>query len=579
MSGRYRRMCARATFFSVTNKVFDIAPEVLIGVAVDVVVMKKDSFLARVGIGDVKMQLYALAALTLFIWVSESIFEYLYQLEWRRLAQRVQHDLRLEAYRHVQSLDVAYFEERAAGGLVSILNDDVNQLERFLDNGANALLQVATSTIVIGAIFFYLAPAVAVWSMLPIPVIIWGARKYQRRAEPLYVGVRAAAARLGGKLAANLSGITTIKSQTAEAVEAGKIESLSQEYCQANGRAIEVSSAFIPLIRMAVLSGFIGTLVIGGSMAVDGAIGVGSYGVLVFLTQRFLWPFTRLAETIDLYQRALASTARVLELIETKVTAPLGGRKIEPTKVRGEIELHDVSFAYAGRPPLFEHLTLKFPAGSTTALVGATGSGKSTIAKLLLRFYEPTGGTIRLDGDDVSALDTMDLRRAIGFVGQDLFLFDGTIHENLAYGAFAATRAEVIQAAKDADAHEFIEKLTDGYDTKVGERGMRLSGGQRQRLAIARAILKNPPIIILDEATSAVDNESERLIQKALERIAVGRTMLVIAHRLSTIRKASRIYVLDHGKIVEAGTHEDLVSLNAQYAWLWKVQTGAHLSH
>jgi ATP-binding cassette subfamily B protein len=573
-STRYRAVCWRASIFSILNKIFDIAPEVLIGVAVDIVVTREQSFLGRFGLTDGKDQLYALALLTLAIWICESLFEYLFSLDWRRLAQTVQHDLRLEAYQHVQNLDVAFFEERSAGGLVSILNDDINQLERFLDGGANALLQVMTSVVVIGGIFFYLAPQVAVWAMLPIPVILIGAFYYQRRAEPLYAEVRAKAALLGGKLAANLSGITTIKAQTAEAHEAAAIRRESEAYLKSNGRAIAVSSAFIPLIRMAVLSGFIATLVLGGLMAWDGELAVGSYGVLVFLTQRLLWPLTSLAQTVDLYQRAAASTTRILDLLATPIVSPRGNVKLNRTSVRGALAFDRVSFAYTGRAPLFDGLDLTMPAGSKTAIVGATGSGKSTIAKLLLRFYEPTGGVIRLDGQALSEIDAVSLRQLIGFVGQDLYLFDGTVRENIAYGNFTATTAEIEAAAKVADAHEFVAKLPRGYDTIVGERGTKLSGGQRQRIAIARAVLKDPPILLLDEATSAVDNESERLIQRALERVAVGRTTLMIAHRLSTVMNCDTIHVVDGGRIVETGKHADLIAKKGAYARLWAAQGG-----
>lgn len=556
----------------------DIAPEVLIGVAVDIVVQREQSFLARLGLTESFDQLLALAALTLLIWFLESLFQYLYEVDWRGLAQSVQHDLRLEAYGHVQQLDVSYFEDQNAGSLVSVLNDDVNQLERFLDGGAASLIQTATTCLLVGAIFFYLAPSVAVWAMLPIPVIIAGAWYYERKAEPLYASVRAKAAAVAGKLAANLDGVTTIKSQTAEALELAKVRRESLAYMDANQRAIRVSAAFIPLIRMAILAGFTATLLIGGRLVLDGEIAVGSYGVLVFLTQRLLWPFTRLAQTVDLYQRARASTARILQLLALPVKPVDRGLPLAPAEVKGAVRFDSVGFGYRDRPPLFSDLSLQVPAGASVALVGATGSGKSTIAKLLLRFYEPTAGRITLDGHDVREVRATDLRRVIGLVSQDVFLFDGTVRENIAYGAFEATDLEVEAAAKIADAHEFIARLPEGYATRIGDRGLKLSGGQRQRLAIARAVLKDPRIMILDEATSAVDNESERLIQKALRRVAVGRTTLMIAHRLSTVRHCDRIYVLDHGRIVESGTHDELLGGGGIYAMLWAVQTGAMVS-
>ncbi len=571
---RYRSTCIAASTCSVLNKFFDIAPEVLIGVAVDVVVQRQNSFLARFGYTDVYQQLIMLCVITLVIWILESIFEYLYSILWRNLAQTVQHDLRTEAYRHVQNLDLSFFEKQSSGSLVSVLNDDINQLERFLDGGANSLIQVVSTVVMVGAIFFVLAPQVAIWAMIPIPVILVGAFFYQKRAEPLYAKVRLQAAQLSGKLAANLSGIATIKSQTAEHFELEKIINDSNVYRDANRHAIKISSAFVPIIRMAVLAGFIATLYIGGKMTLENELAVGSFGVLVFLTQRLLWPLTGLAQTVDLYQRAKASTARVLDLINTPIKSATGAQKLTKLENSPSITIEDIRFSYSERSELFEHMNLSVPAGKSVGLVGSTGSGKSTIAKLLLRFYDPDHGRILFGAQDIRDIDVAELRQAIGLVSQDVFLFDGTIKENIRYGSFTATDEEVIEASKIADAHEFIEKLPLKYETLIGERGTRLSGGQRQRLAIARAVLKNPSVMILDEATSAVDNESERLIQKALERISRNRTMVIIAHRLSTIRNCDVIYVLNHGKIVEIGRHDDLLNAGGHYAWLWKVQTG-----
>jgi ATP-binding cassette subfamily B protein len=321
--------------------------------------------------------------------------------------------------------------------------------------------------------------------------------------------------------------------------------------------------------------GFIGPLVLGGRLALKGQLAVGSFGVLVFLTQRLLWPFTRLGETVDQYQRARASTARVLDLLALPVRPVDVGYALPLETVKGDIRFEGVRFAYAGREPILVGLDLAIPAGSTVALVGATGAGKSTIAKLLLRFYEPDAGAIRLDGTNIAEVKIHDLRSAIGFVGQEFFLFDGSVRDNIAYGAFDADAARVEAAARVAHAEEFIRELPEGYATRVGDRGLKLSGGQRQRLAIARAIVKDPRILILDEATSAVDNESERLIQRALRDASRGRSTLIIAHRLSTIRHADRIHVLDHGRIVESGTHGELVAGGGAYAALWRVQTGA----
>ena len=570
----HRRTVWLASFCSILNKFFDIAPEILIGMAVDVVVNRKASLVARMGLVEPVAQLEVLAALTLLIWVLESLFEYFYQILWRNLAQTVQHELRLDAYAHVQGLDMSYFEDKSTGGLVATLNDDINQLERFLDGGASDLIQVICSVTLIGAIFFYLAPKVAVLAMLPIPFILIGAFWYQRRAEPLYAEVRDQAAMIASRLSNSIAGIATIKSYTAEDRELERLRAESLAYTKANGRAIRFSSAFIPVIRMAILAGFLATLVLGGKMTLDGRLAVGSYSVLVFLTQRLLWPLTGLAQTVDLYQRSMASTRRVLDLIETKIEQVHGGRTLARKSVKGEIRFERVSFSYPGRAPALQDITLTIPAGSTAAFVGATGSGKTTLTKLLLRFYDPSAGRILLDGVDIAQFDPRSLREAIGFVSQDVFLFHGSAKENIAYGDPGKGEGAIESAARVAEAHDFLAVLPQGYDTVVGERGQKLSGGQRQRLAIARAVLKDPPIMILDEATSAVDNETEAAIQKSLERIVVGRTTVMVAHRLSTIVKADRIFVLSNGAIAQSGTHAELLAQGGPYEALWQVQTG-----
>ncbi|HEY9813929.1 MAG TPA: ABC transporter ATP-binding protein, partial [Candidatus Sericytochromatia bacterium] len=557
---------------SILNKIFDLAPPALIGAAVDVVVKKQDSLIAQLGVKDVFHQLVILSFLSLIIWGLESVFEYAYARLWRNLAQNIQHNLRLDAYSHLQELELAYFEERSTGGLMSILSDDINQLERFLDIGANEVIQVSTTVIVIGGAFFILAPGVAWWAMLPMPFILWGSIAFQKRLAPYYAEVREKVSLLNSRFNNNLSGITTIKSFTTEFYEQDRIRLDSEAYRQSNRRAIALSAAFVPLIRIIILFGFTATLLLGGMDAVAGRMSVGTYSVLVFLTQRLLWPLTRLGDTLDQYQRAMASTNRVFKLLDTPITIHSGHLSLP--SARGEVELKNVTFAYLGRETVINNLSLSIPAGKTIAIVGSTGSGKSTLVKLLLRLYEIEQGTITLDGVNIQDLRLQDLRRAIGLVSQDVFLFHGTVIENIIYGTPDATLPEAIAAAKVAEAHEFIINLPNGYDTIVGERGQKLSGGQRQRIAIARAVLKNPPILILDESTSSVDNEPEAAIQRSLEHITINRTTIAIAHRLSTIRNADCIYVMEQGKLVESGRHEELLEQNKLYASLWRVQSG-----
>lgn len=573
----YRRRIILASVCSALNTLFDIMPEILIGVAIDVVVNQEASFLAGFGFESPQSQILMLAVLTFVIWAGESIFQYLYLILWRNLAQDLQADLRQDAYDQVQRQDMGFFESRSSGELTAILNDDVNQLERFLDGGANDFLQVFVSVTLIGGVFFIISPTIAILAFTPIPVIVWGAFFFMRKASPLYADVREKVADLSSRLSNNIGGMATIKSFTAEARESLRLRETSREYVDANRRAIKVSSAFVPLIRMAILAGFLVTFILGGLQALEGTLNVGAYGMLVFLTQRLLWPLTRLAQTVDLYERAMASTRRILRLIETPTAVRDTGSRVLPTDQPLGIEFNATSFLYPGTESGIKSVTLPIPAGTTTALVGTTGSGKSTLIKLLLRFYPVNSGTISIDGVAIDELSLHSLRETIGLVSQDVFLFEGSIRNNIAYGNPAASDAAINDAANAAEAMEFINALPQGLDTLVGERGVKLSGGQRQRLSLARAILKNPPILILDEATSAVDNETEAAIQRSLAIISRNRTVLVVAHRLSTIVSADQIIVLAHGKIVEQGTHSALLANNGHYARQWAVQTGSAL--
>src|SRR5680860_1111581 len=359
----HRPTVLRASAYSVANKVLDLAPPLLIGVAVDIVVQRQDSLLAGFGIAGLRTQL--LAAISAVVWISESVFEYLFQVQWRNLAQTVQHDLRVDAYAHVQQLEQAYFEDRSTGGLLSVLNDDVNQLERFLDRGANVILQVLTTVLIIGVAFFVIAPGIAVFAVAPIPIVLWGSFRFQRLLEPRYAAVRDQVGVLNSALANNLSGIATIKAFTAEQREIARIGADSQVYRERNGEAIRLSSMFVPLIRMAILVAFSFILVMGGMRALDGTLAVGAYSVMIFIVRRLLC---------------------------------------------GELVFDDVVFAYDDGGVVLSGLDLKMPPGQTTAIVGATGAGKSTIVKLLLRLYDPTSGAVRLDGVDLRELPLEGLR-------------------------------------------------------------------------------------------------------------------------------------------------------------------------
>ena len=575
----YRGLVAWAAFCSVVNKIFDLAPPVLIALAVDVlsassVNQQQTAWLARFGAQDVPSQLLLLAVLSFLVWSAESLFEYLYGVLWRNLAQSTQHSLRLEAYGHLQTLEMDFFEHDSSGRLLTVLNEDINQLERFLDRGANEILQLITTVVLVGGAMALMAPGVAFFAYLPIPVILWGSLQFQKRLAPRYREVRDQAGTLGSRLANNLSGMLTIKSFTAEAWELEQLRRDSEAYRSSNRRAIRLSAAFIPLIRFAILFAFIAILMIGGLKTWRGELSIGTYSFLVFITQRLLWPLTTLGRTLDDYQRSMASSRRVLDLIDTPVQIRSGSSPFPPERVRGAISYEHVDFGYRNRNLLLKDFCLQINAGATVGIVGATGSGKSTLMKLLLRLYPLREGRICIDGQSINALNLNDLRRSIALVSQEVYLFQGSVAANIAYGNPEATRQQVIAAAQQAEADGFIQGLPNGYDTMVGERGQRLSGGQRQRIALARAILKDAPILVLDEATAAVDNETEAAIQRSLLQITANRTTLVIAHRLSTVRHADQIVVLEHGRIVQQGRHDELLQKGGAYAELWRVQAG-----
>jgi ATP-binding cassette, subfamily B, bacterial len=394
---------------SILNTCLDLAPPYLIGIAIDVVVNEENSLIARFGITTITGQLAVLSLLTLLIWSLESLTEYFYSRLWRNLAQTLQHKLRVDAYTHLQQLELSYFEDRSSGMLLSILNDDINQLERFLNFGAHDLLRFLTTVGFVGSTFIALAPGVSWWAMLPIPFVLWGSVIFQAKLEPRYAEVREKNGLISSRLANNLSGMATIKSFTAEDYERDRVTDDSEAYRRSNSKAIALSAAFVPLIRIIILLGFTATLFLGGIAVADGRLSAGTYGFLVFIIQRLLWPFTELGEIMDEYQRAMASVQRVMHLLETPTTIASGTLALLPAKVKGQVQFKAITFAYRDRQPVLKQLSLIVPAGATIGIVGATGAGKSTLAKLLLRFYEPQQGQILIDGLGIRDLKLFDL--------------------------------------------------------------------------------------------------------------------------------------------------------------------------
>ncbi|MCB9284994.1 MAG: ABC transporter ATP-binding protein [Lewinellaceae bacterium] len=574
---QYRRQVAVATGASITNKIFDLMPPFLTAWMIDAVSGNIPAWIGRgLGLSDAWTAAVFIGVLTVVIFGFESFFEWILKREFMRLAQRVQHDLRTDTYGQVQERELAFFEDQRTGNLLSILNDDVNQLERFLNDSFNEIIQLVLLLIVATWSLCAVSLELGLLGVLPLPFIIWGSVFYQRRIAPYYREVRNAVGHLNNRLENNLSGILVIKSFAAEAFERQRVEEVSANYRTANFQAIRWNSLYVPLIRIFIALGFAGTLVLGAYWVIydPGRLSLGSLAFFAMMIQRLLWPVTRVGSLFDEYERARAAARRIFGLLDTPPAIASPPQPVNVPAEAGHITLDAVHFFYKEGQPVLRGLSLDIPSGATIGIAGPTGAGKTTLIKLLLRLYDVQEGAIRLDGTDLRQLDLRDLRRHIALVSQDVYLFHGTIRENIAYGLEQSDDTTVEEAARRAQLHDFIAQLPEGYDSIIGERGIKLSGGQRQRLSIARALLKDAPILILDEATSSVDTETERAIQENLAQLTRDKTALIIAHRLSTIRYADKIVVLEEGRIVEEGTHQALLEKDGLYAELWKVQTG-----
>jgi len=573
--GSHKQKLYLASGLSILGQILELAPFLLLGWMSVVLIKGSSTALVGLGLASASAQLWSLAGATALVYLAAARVSYFAGVLWRDLAGSVQHEWRTAMYEHVQRAELRCLEGERTSRLAQVLTEDINQLGHFFAASAEDLLHLGTSFLILVPLFWLLAPGVAWIAFLPVPIIAWLSFAHRERAIPGYAASSEHGAALTSQLINNLEAGATVKSFGNESYEIDRIHRLSQAYRHSSHLIDTRAVGYNQLVRLCAMASFVGIIAWGSLAVLAGVLAFEVYLPLVGLPQLLLSRLPALGGAVDQYQQTVAALGRVQQLRHLPVEQLDIGRHLEVERVRGELVLDEVTFAYPARPPVLRSLSMRLAAGQTTGIVGVTGAGKTTIAKLLLRLDDVTSGRVLLDGHDIRDLRLHDLRATIGFVAQDAFLFDGTVRDNIMYGSIHADAQQVTRAARLADADEFIQALPARYDTMVGERGSTLSGGQKQRLSLTRALVKNAPILILDEATSAVDNETEAAIHRALTDFARGRTLVIIAHRLSTIRHADWIYVLGTGGVIaEQGTHHQLLADNGVYASLWRLQIG-----